>query len=125
MRRNAFTIQEAPNVLVIHLKRFASAFGSKLGRHVGFSESLSLSRHLSSDSADHPTASSSGRRQDSPPANYRLRGVVVHKGSSANSGHYYAYVDVGNSTSESMILLTACICDLDCKAAASLVSWPS
>ena len=44
-------IQEPPNVLVVHLKRFEFAvFGKKVARHIEFQPTLNLSKYL------HPTA---------------------------------------------------------------------
>ena len=71
------TVAQAPNVLVVHLKRF-SAFGSKISRPVAFAERLSLSGHMADDSEPAPT--------------FTLFAVVVHAGFSVSSGHYYAYV---------------------------------
>ena len=72
--KKQLTIQEAPNVLVLQLKRF-SHYG-KLSKHVAFQEKLELGSAMSQKS----------------PALYNLYAVLVHSGSSMNSGHYYAFV---------------------------------
>jgi len=80
--RKRIAVREAPPILVLHLKRF-SAFGSKIGAHVGFGERLSLASFLSDDADE-------GERSPAPA--YELYGVVVHAGGTMDSGHYYAYV---------------------------------
>ena len=45
-------IHEAPNVLVIHLKRFSGITGAKITRHIGFESRLSLEPYLSLTSPD-------------------------------------------------------------------------
>ncbi|KAJ3930181.1 MAG: cysteine proteinase [Lentinula lateritia] len=71
-----FTIQEAPVVLTVHLKRF-SPTGSKIGHMVSYDEQLSLAPYMSEG-------------QYGP--NYSLYGVICHAGGGPHSGHYYAYV---------------------------------
>eukprot|EP00241_Pyramimonas_parkeae_P017198 CAMPEP_0114284592 /NCGR_PEP_ID=MMETSP0059-20121206/4731_1 /TAXON_ID=36894 /ORGANISM="Pyramimonas parkeae, Strain CCMP726" /LENGTH=664 /DNA_ID=CAMNT_0001405425 /DNA_START=649 /DNA_END=2643 /DNA_ORIENTATION=- len=73
-----FTVHRAPNVLVLHLKRFENAFGGKIQRHVAFQEVLNLSGHMSTTSPDSNVC-------------YRLYAVLVHSGTSAYSGHYYCF----------------------------------
>jgi hypothetical protein len=72
------TISRAPNVLVLHLKRFSFGnFGGKVTKHVSFEQTLEL---LLSDDGGGSKAV------------YDLCGVVVHHGGSVHSGHYVAYV---------------------------------
>jgi ubiquitin carboxyl-terminal hydrolase 36/42 len=61
---------QAPNVLVLHLKRF-SALGGKITRGVTFEETLSLQPHMS---------------ETDEGAHYSLYSVVVHDGFSGASG---------------------------------------
>eukprot|EP00892_Ulva_mutabilis_P001959 jgi/Ulvmu1/11764/UM008_0178.1 len=73
-------IQEPPNVLTLHLKRFEFAvFGKKVNRHIEFPLSLDLRKymHATSPKGDHM---------------YNLVSVIVHHGHSVSSGHYVAYV---------------------------------
>ena len=75
-----FTIQEAPSVLTVHLKRF-SPMGRKIGHPIRYDERLSLEPFMSEGSYG-PT--------------YTLYGVICHAGGGPNSGHYYAYVKGAN-----------------------------
>lgn len=74
------TIHDAPNVLVLHLKRFS--FGNMFGKvtkHIAFSPSLQLKTQNEKGHATIP---------------YELTGIIVHHGHSTHSGHYIAYVKV-------------------------------
>ena len=75
-----FTIQEAPSVLTVHLKRF-SPMGRKIGHPIRYDERLSLEPFMSEGSYG-PT--------------YTLYGVICHAGGGPNSGHYYAHVKAAN-----------------------------
>lgn len=74
------SIDCAPNVLVLHLKRFKTGGWGKVTAPVAFSERLSLEAFMA--------------EQEAPQAApvYSLYAVVVHSGFSVGSGHYYAYV---------------------------------
>jgi ubiquitin carboxyl-terminal hydrolase 36/42 len=61
---------QAPNVLVVHLKRF-NALGGKINRPVAFEETLSLQPHMP---------------ETDEGAHYSLYSVVVHDGFSGASG---------------------------------------
>ncbi|KAK6132102.1 hypothetical protein DH2020_034168 [Rehmannia glutinosa] len=77
--RKQMSILEAPNVLVIQLKRFEGLYGGKVDKPVAFDEVLVLSSHMCKGSKDqHPE--------------YNLFGTIVHSGFSPDSGHYYAYI---------------------------------
>lgn len=82
--RKQMSIFQAPNVLVIQLKRFEDIYGGKIDRNIIFEERLALSGHMCRDSQD--------VRSD-----YTLFGTIVHSGYSQDSGHYYAYVKDANS----------------------------
>ncbi|PIN12786.1 Ubiquitin-specific protease [Handroanthus impetiginosus] len=77
--RKQLSILQAPNVLVIQLKRFEGMFGGKVDKAIAFDETLVLSSHMCK------------RSQDQHPE-YNLFGTIVHSGSSPDSGHYYAYI---------------------------------
>ncbi|KAL9253370.1 Ubiquitin carboxyl-terminal hydrolase 25-like protein [Drosera capensis] len=71
-------ILQAPNVLVLHLKRFVGG-QEKTDKDIAFQEFMVLSSFMSKASQD-------------PCPEYSLCGTIVHVGKSANSGHYYAYI---------------------------------
>ncbi|CDO73757.1 hypothetical protein BN946_scf185015.g85 [Trametes cinnabarina] len=75
-----FTIDEAPLVLTLHLKRF-SPMGRKIPHPVSYQERLTLQPYMSE-----------GKFGPS----YSLYGVISHAGSGPNSGHYYAHVKGAN-----------------------------
>uniref|UniRef100_A0A2P2J9K5 Ubiquitin carboxyl-terminal hydrolase n=2 Tax=Rhizophora mucronata TaxID=61149 RepID=A0A2P2J9K5_RHIMU len=73
------SILQAPNILVIQLKRFEGVFGGKIDKPIAFEEVLVLSNFMCKTS------------QDTRPE-YNLFGTIVHSGYSPESGHYYAYI---------------------------------
>ncbi|CCX35442.1 Probable ubiquitin carboxyl-terminal hydrolase 16 [Taphrina deformans PYCC 5710] len=82
--RKQTTIYDAPDNLLLHIKRFQFASkSSKITKPVAFEEKLDLARFMSP-----------GR----PSATYSLTGVVVHQGSGVSSGHYYAFGKGSNAT---------------------------
>ncbi|XP_052206993.1 ubiquitin carboxyl-terminal hydrolase 25-like isoform X2 [Diospyros lotus] len=77
--RKQLSLFQAPNVLVIQLKRFEGIFGGKIDKVIAFEEVLLLSSYMCKGSQDtHPE--------------YSLFGSIVHSGFSPDSGHYYAYI---------------------------------
>ncbi|XP_059285305.1 ubiquitin carboxyl-terminal hydrolase 25 [Lycium ferocissimum] len=77
--RKQMSILQAPNVLVIQLKRFEGIYGGKIDKPIAFEEILVLSSYMCKASQDlHPE--------------YNLFGTIVHSGFSPDSGHYYAYI---------------------------------
>ena len=96
------SVWEAPNVLVVHLKRFTFGKG-KINKPVEYTEFLSVSeRSLQAQFASSKHGKAAKEEADAPPRmrasgnsaakKYRLVGVVVHHGHSSHSGHYVAYV---------------------------------
>ncbi|KAI4388231.1 hypothetical protein MLD38_000578 [Melastoma candidum] len=77
--RKQMSVFQAPNILVIQLKRFEGIYGGKIDKAISFEELLLLSNFLCRGN------------QDSSPE-YYLFGTIVHAGISPDSGHYYAYV---------------------------------
>ncbi|KAI4321777.1 hypothetical protein MLD38_035120 [Melastoma candidum] len=77
--RKQMSVFQAPNILVIQLKRFEGIYGRKIDKAISFEELLLLSNFLCKGN------------QDSSPE-YYLFGTIVHAGLSPDSGHYYAYV---------------------------------
>ncbi|CAN4104359.1 unnamed protein product [Withania somnifera] len=77
--RKQMSILQAPNILVIQLKRFEGIYGGKIDKTIAFEEVLVLSSYMCKASQDlHPE--------------YNLFGTIVHSGFSPDSGHYYAYI---------------------------------
>ncbi|KAH7103068.1 cysteine proteinase [Auriculariales sp. MPI-PUGE-AT-0066] len=75
-----FTIDSAPLVLTVHLKRF-TPFGRKITGQITYGEHLSLKGAMSN--GENPQ--------------YKLYGVICHAGGGPNSGHYYAFVKAPNA----------------------------
>ena len=75
--RKQFTVEECPNVLTVHLKRF-HATGAKISRSIAYPEKFRMRKEWMSDGAEGYT--------------YHLYAIVYHFGSSPNSGHYIADV---------------------------------
>ncbi|KAG1681325.1 hypothetical protein FOA52_007371 [Chlamydomonas sp. UWO 241] len=101
--RKQVAIYDEPNVLVLHLKRFASSIfggsGKKIGRHVSYEPKLSLQRFSAESLLRMPALGEGGgaaaaqqAQPQHPPAGYHLHSVLVHQGGSLGSGHYYAAV---------------------------------
>lgn len=77
--RKQMSILQAPNILVIQLKRFDGIYGGKIDKAITFEEVLDLSSFMCKISQDlHPE--------------YKLFATIVHSGFSPDSGHYYAYI---------------------------------
>ncbi|KAJ3698804.1 hypothetical protein LUZ61_002509 [Rhynchospora tenuis] len=72
-------VSQAPNVLVIQLKRFEGIHGGKINRNIEFEEVLLLSSFMFNGNQASQTE-------------YSLFGSIVHSGFSPDSGHYYAYI---------------------------------
>lgn len=79
--RKQMSIVQAPNILVIQLKRFEGIFGGKIDKAIAFEEVLVLSSFMCKTS----------QVQD-PHPEYKLFATIVHSGFSPDSGHYYAYI---------------------------------
>lgn len=77
--KKQMSILQAPNILVIQLKRFEGILGGKIDKAVAFEEVLVLSSFMCKASQD-------------PQPEYKLFGTIVHSGYSPESGHYYAYI---------------------------------
>ncbi|XP_038690735.1 ubiquitin carboxyl-terminal hydrolase 25 isoform X2 [Tripterygium wilfordii] len=77
--KKQMSILQAPNILVIQLKRFEGIYGGKIDKLIAFEEVLVLSSFMCKTSQD-------------PEPKYNLFGTIVHSGFSPESGHYYAYI---------------------------------
>ncbi|XP_064006507.1 ubiquitin carboxyl-terminal hydrolase 42-like [Pogoniulus pusillus] len=76
-----FSIQDAPPVLTLALKRFGMT-GRKLSKAVEFPLSLDLRPYMSQARGE--------------PCLYSLYAVLVHRGGGSASGHYFCYVKASN-----------------------------
>lgn len=72
-----------PNILTVHLKRFSAT--RKIGKFVAFPQIINVSPFCESE-----------RSQADLSTLFELYAVLVHKGGSCNSGHYYAFVKASN-----------------------------
>uniref|UniRef100_A0A667WGS7 USP domain-containing protein n=1 Tax=Myripristis murdjan TaxID=586833 RepID=A0A667WGS7_9TELE len=72
------TIHRSSNVLTVALKRFADFSGGKLTKDVKYPEYLDLRPFMSQSQGE--------------PEIYGLYAVLVHSGSSCDSGHYFCYI---------------------------------
>ncbi|GMI81461.1 hypothetical protein HRI_001815400 [Hibiscus trionum] len=73
------TVYNSPHVLTIHLKRFqAHNLGQKIDRKVEFGSTIDMKPFVSGSNEGH--------------LKYTLYGVLVHRGWSTHSGHYYCFV---------------------------------
>ncbi|KAD5318139.1 hypothetical protein R6Q59_033434 [Mikania micrantha] len=77
--RKQMSILQAPNILVIQLKRFDGIYGGKIDKAIAFEELLVLSSFMCKTSQD-------------PYPEYKLFASIIHSGYSPDSGHYYAYI---------------------------------
>jgi ubiquitin carboxyl-terminal hydrolase 36/42 len=85
-----YSIRKAPNILVVHLKRFDFSVMGKLSHHVAYPELLNLKNLTQSPvSLDSLNGES---KKDLKSLTYKLYGVLVHLGHTSRSGHYYSYV---------------------------------
>ena len=78
-----FSVYSAPQVLTVQLKRFfvnpMTGQPGKLNRPISFPERFDLQPCMSDNEHGQSTA-------------YRLSGVIVHEGSTCQSGHYHAFI---------------------------------
>ncbi|KAG2579382.1 hypothetical protein PVAP13_6NG284500 [Panicum virgatum] len=79
--KKKLTIEEAPNVLTIALKRYQSGKFGKISKAIRFPETLNMARYMNPDTDDRLPV-------------YSLYAVVVHHDvmNAAFSGHYVCYV---------------------------------
>ncbi|KAM6071147.1 ubiquitin carboxyl-terminal hydrolase 36-like [Chlamydotis macqueenii] len=74
------TIHRASNILVLKLKRVAG--GGKITKNVPYPQLLNVRPYMSQENGD--------------PVVYGLYAVLVHAGTSSQSGHYYCHVKASN-----------------------------
>ncbi|XP_026805105.1 ubiquitin carboxyl-terminal hydrolase 36-like isoform X2 [Rhopalosiphum maidis] len=80
-----FSIERAPNVLCIQLKRYSVGMGGFSGNKNSKAIHINERLDLSSYQFDHHNL-----KTDARPLRYHLVSMVIHYGSSLNSGHYTA-----------------------------------
>ncbi|XP_071797888.1 uncharacterized protein [Asterias amurensis] len=81
-----FTVQRAPHVLTLCLKRFDfNRFSTgKINKELNYSDHLNLRPYMSDPKG--------------PAIMYELYAVLKHEGASCNSGHYYCFVKAANQS---------------------------
>lgn len=84
-----YSIRTAPNILVLHLKRFDYSYIGKLSHFVMYPENLNMKWFIPETESNEKTLRNT---------NYKLHGVLVHQGSTSHSGHYYSYVRAPNNS---------------------------
>lgn len=107
------SIDNAPNVLTVHLKRFDFfGRGHKLSKRVEFGFELDLAPYMTCHIHKHQHHNQHKQQQQQQhgmhlpqqhhhsqkPVMYDLYAVLVHLGHSLHSGHYVCYVKAGNGT---------------------------
>ena len=78
-----FSIERAPNVLCIQLKRFG-LMGGKMSKHIQFSRNVNLNRFLFHQSSGGPCVT------------YKFVSLINHMGPSQHCGHYTAIAEASN-----------------------------
>ncbi|XP_075853382.1 ubiquitin carboxyl-terminal hydrolase 17-like protein 6 [Microcebus murinus] len=78
----SLTVHTASKVLMLVLKRFSGVTGNKIAKEVQYPECLDMQPYMS--------------QRNRGPLVYLLYAVLVHAGSSCQSGHYFCYVKAGN-----------------------------
>lgn len=96
-----YSIKTAPNILVVHLKRFDFSYAGKLSHYVQYPEFLSLKTFIHDPDVSPTSSFASSQPLSSAEKalrglNYKLYGVLVHLGHTSHSGHYYSYVRGSN-----------------------------
>ncbi|OCT92107.1 hypothetical protein XELAEV_18015164mg [Xenopus laevis] len=77
-----YSIHQTPNVLTLSLQRFDNLSMTKIRRKIQYPEFINIRPYTSSS--------------DGKPVTYSLYAVLVHAGTSCNSGHYYCFVKAPN-----------------------------
>ncbi len=79
-----FSLERAPNVLCIQLKRFG-LMGGKMSKHIQYSRSLNLDRFLFNNAG-----------QSMGSSTYKFVSLINHMGPSQHCGHYTAIAEASN-----------------------------
>ena len=78
------SVNIAPRILIVTIKRF-DIFGRKLSKKIRYPATFDLKKYMDASIDDSKKTKVVGNEI------YDLYGIVIHVGSSTNSGHYYAY----------------------------------
>ncbi|XP_012616380.3 ubiquitin carboxyl-terminal hydrolase 17-like protein 22 [Microcebus murinus] len=92
------TVHTASKVLMLVLKRFSDVTGNKIAKEVQYPECLDMQPYMS--------------QRNRGPLVYLLYAVLVHSGSSCQSGHYFCYVKAGNGQWYKMDDAKVTACDI-------------
>ena len=95
------SVTSAPQILIVTIKRF-DIFGRKITKSIRYPSAFNMKNYMdgfvdSQHAIARSKASSKAKAQVATATNanfdqiYDLYGVVIHKGSSTNSGHYFSY----------------------------------
>lgn len=79
--KKGFRILSIPSIVTFQFKRFTNSL-RKIGKYIEYPRVLNLNRYMEHDMEPESTK-------------LELYGVIVHAGSSAGSGHYFAFVRNG------------------------------
>lgn len=85
-----FSLERAPNVLCIQLKRFG-LMGGKMSKHIQYSRTLNLGRFLFNNNQ-----SGGSTLSGSTPPTYKFVSLINHMGPSQHCGHYTAIAEASN-----------------------------
>jgi ubiquitin carboxyl-terminal hydrolase 9/24 len=89
------TIKVLPNTLIIQLKRFDFNFETmqkdKLNCYFEFPDDLDMKK-FTEEGINFAEGNTNVFFQDDSYYQYKLKGVVIHRGSTADSGHYYSFI---------------------------------
>ncbi|XP_071610858.1 uncharacterized protein [Heliangelus exortis] len=91
------TIHWAPKVLTVGLKRFENVSGGKISKVVKYPKVLDLGPYTTAGEAQR----------------YSLYAVLVHKGESCHSGHYFCYIKASDGLWYKMDDSSVTPCDVD------------
>ncbi|KAM9375067.1 uncharacterized protein LRP34_005503 [Phaethornis superciliosus] len=91
------TIHWAPEVLTVGLKRFEDVSGGKISKVVTYPKVLDLGPYMTAGEAQR----------------YSLYAVLVHKGESCHSGHYFCYIKANDGLWYKMDDSSVTPCDID------------
>lgn len=85
----SLSVMHAPRILIVTIKRF-DVFGRKITKNIQYPPAFNMKEHMGSY-VDQCTKMKNESPKKVNDEWYDLYGVVLHKGSSTNSGHYFAY----------------------------------
>lgn len=93
-----YSIRSAPNILVVHLKRFDFSYAGKLSHFVSYPETLNLNTFIPEASTKCSASNTESNQKSLRDCSYKLYSVLVHLGYTSDSGHYYSFVRAPNDS---------------------------